>query len=252
MKWQKMGNHVLNTPSPNRTIVAGIGSLVTNGPPEESGIVNGLLGDAFGNAVRGGAIRAIDKAIGPASIVIDYIIDWSKKKLQENAGQQHYVAGIRALAEKGAPGFFFQTMQVNGQTVQIAVDASGKLLNSKTEPFIWIDADDADAPQVKELIAAARKKTDSEIEEFKQESLVNLPERKKAYLDELKDYTASIGEAEEEGVDIKAPPSPHYGVADDYQNTIRAAHDSIAEDVRLSMSKKPQEPQVIQAPALTP
>ncbi len=245
-----MGDHSFNKPSPNKKIVGDIGSLATDGLPKEAGLT-GVLGDTFGSAVRGGVIRAIDKALGPVSVVIDYAIDWGKERIQESKEQENYITGIRGLAEKKVSGFLFEERQINGQSVQVAVDASGKLADPKAKPFIWTNADDPNEPQIKNLLSAAEEKAAAELEEFRQTSMKELPARKQRYVDDLKAYTQSIEDEEnDEGVSsVRRPPTPQYRVEDDYLQKIQEAHHSIAEDVKLSGPKL--GPQAGQNPALT-
>lgn len=248
---EKMGDHSFNKPSPNKKVVSDVGSLAINGLPEGAGLT-GMLGDQFGSAVRGGVIRAIDKALGPVSVVIDYAIDWGKEQIQESKNHQNYITGIRGLAEKKVSGFLFEERQINGQSVQVAVDASGKLANPEAKPFIWSNSDDPNDPQVKSLLSAAEEKATAELEEFRQTSTKELPARKQRYVNDLKAYTQSIEDEEnDEGVSsVRPPPTPQYRVEDDYLQKIQEAHDSVAADVKLSGPKL--GPQAGQNPTLTP
>lgn len=246
-----MGDHSFNKPSPNKKVVSDVGSLAINGLPEGAGLT-GMLGDQFGSAVRGGVIRAIDKALGPVSVVIDYAIDWGKEQIQESKNHQNYITGIRGLAEKKVSGFLFEERQINGQSVQVAVGASGKLTNPEAKPFIWSNSDDPNDPQVKSLLSAAEEKATAELEEFRQTSMKELPARKQRYVNDLKAYTQSIEDEEnDEGVSsVRPPPTPQYRVEDDYLQKIQEAHDSVAADVKLSGPKL--GPQAGQNPTLTP
>lgn len=245
-----MGDHSFNKPSPNKKVIGDIGSLATDGLPEGTGLTE-VLSNQFGSAVRGGVIRAIDKALGPVSVVIDYAIDWGKEQIQESKNHQNYITGIRGLAEKQVSGFLFEERQINGQSVQVAVDASGKLTNPESKPFIWTNADNPDGEQVRNLLSAAEEKATAELEEFRQTSMKELPARKQRYVENLKAYTQSIEDEEnDEGVSsVRLPPTPQYRVEDDYLQKIQEAHHSIAEDVKLSGPKL--GPQAGQNPALT-
>lgn len=244
-----MGDHTFNKPSSNRKTVTDIGRLMTDGLPEEAGL-SGVLSDKFGSAVRGGVLRAIDRALGPVSVVIDYAIDFGKEKFQENKAHEDYITGIRGLAEKKVSGFLFEERQINGQSVHVAVDASERLSNTQEKPFIWTNADDPNDPQVKSLLSAAEEKATAELEEFRQTSIKELPARRQRYVDDLKAYTQSIeDEKDNEGVtSVQLPPTPQYRVEDDYLHKIQEAHDSVAADVKLSGPKL--GPQARQTPAL--
>lgn len=246
-----MGDHSFNKPSPNKKVVSDVGSLAINGLPEGAGLT-GMLGDQFGSAVRGGVIRAIDKALGPVSVVIDYAIDWGKEQIQESKNHQNYITGIRGLAEKKVSGFLFEERQINGQSVQVAVGASGKLTNPEAKPFIWSNSDDPNDPQVKSLLSAAEEKATAELEEFRQTSMKELPARKQLYLDSLYAYAESIEEEQDDSIvsSIEPAPVPNFSVADDYGNKINEARYSIYRDVTTSGPRP--GPQAGQNPTLTP
>lgn len=224
-----MGNHVFNTPSPNKKFVAEVGALVTSGlekPKKEEGTAEYLLRETFAQAARG----KLERLAGPAGPLIGWVIDWGAEKIGEHRENENYIAGIKALAEEGTPGFLFEEKEVDGKRVQIAIDASRKVSNPEAKPFIWANTDDVNDPKIKELIATAEEKANSEIEGFRQESLADLPARKGKYLEELNEYALSI-QKEESSVSPSPPPSPQFSVADDYRFTLNEARDSISNDV---------------------
>lgn len=242
-----MGDHTFNKPSPNQGVVRNIGRLATEGLPQESGVTEALT-EMFGSAVRNELIYAIRHSAGPVGEVVGRAIDWGKKKFQENKDCENYISGIRELAEKGVSGFLFEGKHINGQTIQVAVDASGKLTNTEFKPFIWTNADDPNEEKVQNLLSAAGEKATAELEEFRQTSMKELPARKKLYLDGLQAYTKSIEEdASESGIpSTQLPPAPNFSVADDHNKKIEEARNSIAEDIRLSGPKP--SPQIGQSP----
>lgn len=224
-----------------------VGKLVSDGEPPNQ--LKKTLTTAFGSAVRGKVVQLAEKALGPVGMLADLAIGWGHEKAEEYKKSRYYVAGIKALAEKDVPGFLFHETQINGGTVRIAVDASGKLSNPEAKPFVWTDAPNAEEPDLASVLAAARNKATSEVEGFRAASLAGLPARKEKYLSDLKAYGDSLRGNTQAGTGIGLPvgepPVPDFSVKDHHKGLIGAAHDTIRDDLRKAST--PEEPQIAQA-----